>query len=105
MGVDTYMNVYCKVKGSDESRCKERINYTCLERFFLVFCTAVEKCYPATEPTTPNPQTTPATKSNSHVVPIAVGCSLAALVIIIGVGYMIGRRRRMSKEGAGYRKL
>lgn len=59
-------------------------------------------------PTTPSPsgKTTvkPPKKSESHVVAIAVGCSLAGLVVIVIVGYVIGRRRSRSAS-QGYRKL
>jgi len=64
----------------------------------------VEKCNPPTPPSTPAPTPTPTGKPESHVVAIAVGCSLAALVIIIGIGYMIGKRRKRN-QAAGYRKL
>ncbi|KAL9963612.1 hypothetical protein ACROYT_G027136 [Oculina patagonica] len=64
----------------------------------------VEECTPPTSPTTARPQTTPTKKSESHVVAIAVGCSLAGLVIIVAIGYMIGRRRSRNQQ-AGYRKL
>ena len=74
-------------------------------RNFFVFSTVVEKCNPPTaQPITQKPPTTPTGKSKGHVVAIAVGCSLAALVIIVGIGYMIGRRRRRN-QAAGYRKL
>lgn len=78
-----------------------RVSTVLALRDFSVFSTIVEKCNPST---TPNPATTPTGKSKGHVVAIAVGCSLAALVIIVGVGYMIGRRRRRN-QAAGYRKL
>lgn len=71
-------------------------------RNFFVFSTVVEKCNPPTaQPITQKP---PTGKSKGHVVAIAVGCSLATLVIIVGIGYMIGRRRRRN-QAAGYRKL
>ncbi|KAJ7392646.1 Lysosome-associated membrane glycoprotein 1 [Desmophyllum pertusum] len=62
----------------------------------------VEVC---TSPTTLPPivPTTPKKPDNS-VVAIAVGCSLAGLVLIVGIGYMIGRRRNRNSQ-AGYRKL
>ena len=81
-----------------------RVSTVLALRDFSVFSTIVEKCNPSTtQPTRPNPSTTTG-KSKGHVVAIAVGCSLAALVIIVGVGYMIGRRRRRN-QAAGYRKL
>jgi len=73
-------------------------------RKFSVFSTIVEKCNPPTPPSTPAPTPTPTGKPESHVVAIAVGCSLAALVIIIGIGYMIGKCRKRN-QAAGYRKL
>ena len=82
-----------------------RVSTVLALRDFSIFSTIVEKCNPSTtQPTTPNPSTSPTGKSKGHVVAIAVGCSLAALVIIVGVGYMIGRRRRRN-QAAGYRKL
>ena len=66
-------------------------------------CSASPTTHPKTNP--PHSQTTPTKKSNGHVVAIAVGCSLAGLVVIVAAGYMIGRRRRNRNQSAGYRKL
>lgn len=52
-----------------------------------------------TKPTKPTKRKTP-----SHAVAIAVGCSLAGLVLIVVIGYLIGRRRSRN-VAAGYRKL
>lgn len=101
MGVDTRAFI---TKSKGVIREDASIICTCLERFFRIFCTAVEKCNPST-PTPKPPTPTPTPNSKSHAVPIAVGCSLAALVIIVGVGYMIRRRGRRSNQAAGYRKL
>jgi len=43
-------------------------------------------------------------KPSNHAVAIAVGCSLAGLVLIVVIGYLIGRRRSRN-VAAGYRKL
>ena len=103
MGVDTRAFI---TKSKGVIREDASIICTCLERFFRIFCTAVEKCNPSTPtPKPPTPTPTPTPNSKSHAVPIAVGCSLAALVIIVGVGYMIRRRGRRSNQAAGYRKL
>lgn len=37
----------------------------------------------------------------SSIVPIAVGCALAGLIVIVLVAYMIGRR----KSGRGYNQM
>jgi len=50
------------------------------------------------------PHTTTSKHKESHVVAIAVGCSLAGLVVIVIIGYLIGRRRSRN-QSAGYRKL
>ena len=47
-------------------------------------------------------QTSSPSKSTSNVVPIAVGCALAGLIIIVLIAYLIGRRK--SKE-PGYQQL
>lgn len=51
---------------------------------------------------TPKPS---ATKKSNNTVAIAVGCTLAGLVVIVLIGYFIGRRRSATKTSAGYRKL
>ena len=44
----------------------------------------------------------PTTKENSNdIVPIAVGCALAGLVLIVLLAYVIGRR----KSHSGYEKV
>lgn len=55
-----------------------------------------------TEPTEPTKPTKG--KPSNHAVAIAVGCSLAGLVLIVVIGYLIGRRRSRN-VAAGYRKL
>lgn len=70
-------------------------------------CIAAEVCAtPAPTTHSPSGKTTvkPTKKSESHVVAIAVGCSLAGLVVIVIVGYVIGRRRSRN-AAVGYRKL
>jgi len=55
----------------------------------------------------PCPQDTPTTASptkpsgNNDIVPIAVGCALAGLVLIVLIAYIIGRR----KSHRGYEKV
>lgn len=45
---------------------------------------------------------TPTTPSkNNDIVPIAVGCALAGLVLIVLIAYVIGRR----KSHSGYEKV
>ena len=44
---------------------------------------------------------TPTTKKPSDVIPIAVGCALAGLVLIVLIAYVIGRR----KSHSGYEKV
>lgn len=50
--------------------------------------------------TTPTTARTP-TKKPSDVIPIAVGCALAGLVLIVLIAYVIGRR----KSHSGYEKV
>ncbi|KAK3754030.1 hypothetical protein QZH41_020296 [Actinostola sp. cb2023] len=53
----------------------------------------------------PHPTTKPTeapSKKSSNTVAIAVGCSLAGLVVIVLIGYFIGQRR---KNSIRYRKL
>lgn len=50
--------------------------------------------------TTTSPPTTAPSKSND-IVPIAVGCALAGLVLIVLIAYVIGRR----KSHSGYEKV
>jgi lysosomal-associated membrane protein 1/2 len=40
--------------------------------------------------------------TNSDIVPIAVGCALAALVVIVLIAYLIGRKRSRQK---GYQSV
>lgn len=49
------------------------------------------------------PTTAPTTSSsdNNDIVPIAVGCALAGLVLIVLIAYIIGRR----KSHRGYEKV
>lgn len=54
--------------------------------------------------TTTKPTKSTKRKTPSHAVAIAVGCSLAGLVLIVVIGYLIGRRRSRN-VAAGYRKL
>ena len=49
------------------------------------------------KPKTPPP---PTSKPN-NIVPIAVGCALAGLVLIVLIAYVIGRR----KSHSGYEKV
>lgn len=44
---------------------------------------------------------TPKPKSDDNIVPIAVGCALAGLVLIVLIAYIIGRR----KSQRGYEKV
>lgn len=53
---------------------------------------------------TQHPSPTTKRKPSNHAVAIAVGCSLAGLVLIVVIGYLIGRRRSRN-VAAGYRKL
>jgi len=53
-------------------------------------------------PTSPVPHTTSPPSKNSNTVAIAVGCSLGGLVLIVLIGYFIGKRRR---NAVRYRKL
>ena len=43
----------------------------------------------------------PTKSSDNNVVPIAVGCALAGLVLIVLIAYVIGRR----KSPSGYEKV
>lgn len=47
-----------------------------------------------------NPTKKP-TEPNNDIVPIAVGCALAGLVLIVLIAYVIGRR----KSHRGYEKV
>lgn len=47
------------------------------------------------------PTPTPTKPSNNDIVPIAVGCALAGLVLIVLIAYIIGRR----KSHRGYEKV
>ncbi|XP_068732139.1 lysosome-associated membrane glycoprotein 1-like [Montipora capricornis] len=50
---------------------------------------------------TTSPPTTSKPSSDNNVVPIAVGCALAGLVLIVLIAYVIGRR----KSPSGYEKV
>ncbi|XP_031554751.1 lysosome-associated membrane glycoprotein 1-like isoform X3 [Actinia tenebrosa] len=64
-----------------------------------------ESCF-HTPTSTPKPTNSPAKKTkNKNIVAIAVGCSLAGLVLIVLIGYFIGKRRSRAGPGTGYRKL
>ena len=39
---------------------------------------------------------------SSSIVPIAVGCALAGLIIIVLIAYLIGRRKN---DGRGYQQV
>lgn len=70
-----------------------------------VLCFSAENCSPAPAPPVTGSTVIPTTKGKeSHVVPIAVGCTLAGLVVIVVIGYLIGRRHRRNAS-AGYSKL
>lgn len=56
-------------------------------------------CYQDHPTATPNPSTTKS--PDSDIVPIAVGCALAGLVLIVLIAYVIGRR----KSHRGYEKV
>ncbi|OQV12383.1 hypothetical protein BV898_13336 [Hypsibius exemplaris] len=47
-------------------------------------------------------ETCPANSPTSDIVPIAVGCALAALVVIVLIAYVIGRRRNRAR---GYESI
>ncbi|CAH3021246.1 unnamed protein product [Porites evermanni] len=69
------------------------------------FSKKVDNCDSTPTPTpTTTPHTTPKPHKESHTVAIAVGCTLAGLVVIVAIGYLIGRRYRRNTS-AGYRKL
>mmetsp|Transcript_51453 Transcript_51453/g.84321 ORF Transcript_51453/g.84321 Transcript_51453/m.84321 type:complete len:352 (-) Transcript_51453:575-1630(-) len=69
------------------------------------FSKNVDNCVATTASTPTNPShTTPKPHKESHTVAIAVGCTLAGLVVIVAIGYLIGRRYRRNTS-AGYRKL
>lgn len=55
---------------------------------------------PQDTPTTASPPTTKPS-GNNDIVPIAVGCALAGLVLIVLIAYIIGRR----KSHRGYEKV
>lgn len=44
------------------------------------------------------------TQSTSNIVPIAVGCALAGLVLIVLVAYLIGRTRH-ARQHKGYQSV
>lgn len=54
---------------------------------------------PQDTPTRAPPTTAPS--GNNDIVPIAVGCALAGLVLIVLIAYIIGRR----KSHRGYEKV
>ena len=54
---------------------------------------------PTSSPPPPSPPS-PTSKPND-IVPIAVGCALAGLVLIVLIAYVIGRR----KSHSGYEKV
>lgn len=81
-----------------------KLNYhTAKSKVLFVILIAAEKCGTHPMPTTPSTKK-PQTTSKSHAAAIAVGCSLAGLVVIVVIGYLIGRRRSRN-VAAGYRKL
>ena len=49
----------------------------------------------------PSPSPSPTSSKNNDIVPIAVGCALAGLVLIVLIAYVIGRR----KSHSGYEKV
>lgn len=55
---------------------------------------------PEDKPTT-SPSPSPTSSKNNDIVPIAVGCALAGLVLIVLIAYVIGRR----KSHSGYEKV
>ena len=44
----------------------------------------------------------PKDAKSSSIVPIAVGCALAGLIIIVLIAYLIGRRKN---DGRGYQQV
>lgn len=81
-----------------------KLNYhTAKSKVLFVILIVADYCgtHPTTKPATTKRKTS---KPPSHAVAIAVGCSLAGLVVIVVIGYMIGRRRSRN-AAAGYRKL
>ena len=82
-----------------------KLNYhTAKSKVLFVILIVAENC--GTHPTQHPSPTTKQTKQkpSNHAVAIAVGCSLAGLVLIVVIGYLIGRRRSRN-VAAGYRKL
>lgn len=79
-----------------------KLNYhTAKSKVLFVILIVAENC--GTHPTQ-HPSPTTKRKPSNHAVAIAVGCSLAGLVLIVVIGYLIGRRRSRN-VAAGYRKL
>ncbi|XP_073255268.1 uncharacterized protein [Porites lutea] len=66
------------------------------------YCVSTEA--PASAFVHPTTKTPTKPHKESHTVAIAVGCTLAGLVVIVAIGYLIGRRYRRNTS-AGYRKL
>ena len=82
-----------------------KLNYhTAKSKVLFVILIVAESC--GTRSTQHPSTTTKPTKRkpSNHAVAIAVGCSLAGLVLIVVIGYLIGRRRSRN-VAAGYRKL
>lgn len=65
----------------------------------LLFITDTTECY-QDHPTAATVRPAP-TKAPNDIVPIAVGCALAGLVLIVLIAYVIGRR----KSHSGYEKV
>jgi len=63
------------------------------------FSNDTNECYKDHPTATAMPSTEP--PGNSDIVPIAVGCALAGLVLIVLIAYVIGRR----KSHSGYEKV
>ena len=88
-----------------------KLNYhTAKSKVLFVILIVAENCgtHPTQHPSTTTKPTKPTKstkrKPSNHAVAIAVGCSLAGLVLIVVIGYLIGRRRSRN-VAAGYRKL
>ena len=72
-----------------------------IDFFFFISFAVTEECAKDFETTTSPSKAPSPTNKPSDIIPIAVGCALAGLVLIVLIAYVIGRR----KSHSGYQKV